>query len=377
MQQRLKDDVMTTPITIAHVVPSFGCGGLERVIANLINETAPERAKHVIISLTDDFTMLDGITADAMRGVTTHCLHKRPGKDIACHGRLFTALRHIKPDVMQTYNFGTIEYHGVAALAGVKRRIHADHGLGGDDPKGNNTLHNRFRQAISVLIQDYVVVSDDLSLWVRDTVGVPSKKVSKVLNGVDVPSRPASLAPPPSDAPFRLLSVGRLAPVKNQALLLDAMALIQRQHPTLPIALDLIGDGPERAALNARHANLLYPERVVLHGLVMDPQGHFERCDAFVLSSNYEAMPMTVLEAMAQCKPVICTQVGGVADFISEQEAILIPPGDPQIMADAIVAMYRMHHDERQALALRGHARVRDCYSLEKMANTYLRLYKH
>ena len=148
--------------SIVHLVYSFGCGGLEKVIANLINHSTEYDVEHVLISLTDDISMLEQVD----KKIKFFVLGKKSGNDIRTHVKLFSLLKEIKPQTINTYNFGTIEYHLVAKLAGVPIRVHSDHGRGGDDPAGRNKLHNTFRKFIANFITEYIVVSYDLFQWV-------------------------------------------------------------------------------------------------------------------------------------------------------------------------------------------------------------------
>lgn len=133
---------------VVHLVPSFGCGGLEKVIVNLVNNSQQYDVRHVLISLTTEFGMIKAFDVP----VDVYCIGKKPGKDITSHIKLFRLLKRIKPVAFHSYNFGTIEYHLIAKLAGVTTTVHCDHGRGGDDPKGLNQFNNRFRKIISLFI---------------------------------------------------------------------------------------------------------------------------------------------------------------------------------------------------------------------------------
>ena len=93
--------------SIVHLVYSFGCGGLEKVIANLINHSTEYDVEHVLISLTDDISMLEQVD----KKIKFFVLGKKSGNDIRTHVKLFSLLKEIKPQTINTYNFGTIEYH--------------------------------------------------------------------------------------------------------------------------------------------------------------------------------------------------------------------------------------------------------------------------
>lgn len=359
---------------IVHLVTTFNCGGLEQVIVNLIKHTPADLGvEHVVISLMDEIDMAKQLPEDTL----CISLHKQPGNDPKIHLKLFQLLKLLKPTAFHTYNFGTIEYHPIAKLAGVKVNVHADHGLGGDHPEGKSFFHNKIRKLASFFINEYIVVSDDLKNWVINTVGVNAKKVDFVFNGVEVqeyaPNQRENFT---KEAPFKLLNVGRAAGVKNQASLIRAFSLAKIKDPEMNIHLTIVGDGPEFNNLLSLRDELGLSESIALPGLQFDINDRMAQCDGFVLSSKYEAMPMTVLEAMSNTRPVICPMVGGVCDFISNDDAMLIKGNCDESLADAIVNLYHMPARERESMASRGYQSVFNVYSVKNMVSKYMKKYR-
>lgn len=349
---------------IVHLTPSFGCGGLERVIANLISSERGQKAEHIVISLSDELSFGYALPEN----VELISMEKKNGLDLWVHARLFKLLKKLKIDVFHTYNFGTIEYHAMAKLAGAKLCVHSDHGLGGDDPKGENKTHNIFRKSISHLIDHYIVVSEDLKNWVTKTVGVDEKKVEFIFNGVPVPKEIPPAKGRAYSTPFQLLIVGRLVAVKNHKNLFEA--LMNCQQRGLNLQCHVVGNGPLEDELKAQARDL----PVVFHGHQKEVTPFIRNCDALILSSDYEAMPMTILEAMAQGRLTICPNVGGVASFISERESIMPKTNDPELLADAIEEIINLKDSE--ALRNRAFELVSEKYSVEMMAERYMAIYQ-
>ena len=178
---------------IAHVLYRLDTGGMEHVAVSVINGTR-DRYRHAVICLTGF-----GALRDAIEDKTTPCiaLDKRSGKDPACHVRLWRALRKLRPDLVQTYNLGTLDLAPAIRLAGVRRHVHAEHGRNAADPRGENRKYHRLRRAMAPFITRFVAVSDDLATWLIDRVGLPAAKVALIPNGIDTQvfaphARPAS-----------------------------------------------------------------------------------------------------------------------------------------------------------------------------------------
>ncbi len=351
---------------VVHLVYSMGCGGLEKVIVNLINGSY-EEVEHIIISLTPEFEMTAGIIPD----IKIFCLDKKPGKDIGCHHRLYKLLKKLSPDAINTYNFGTIEYHLTAFLAGVKTRVHSDHGHGGDAPDGLNKKNNFIRKVSSFFINDYVVVSQDLMDWVTRVVKVKPQRLHLIQNGVDVPDE--IFFPSRAKGEEKVVcTVGRLDPVKNQALLIAAFKEVLLKTGQ-PIRLKIIGDGSERENLIHLAKTLNISNNVDFLGYRDDIHYQLVSCDLFVLSSHYEAMPMTILETMAVGRPVITTDVGGIRHFIDESVVSFVKPGSVIQLAEEMLLSISNFPIEKVKNA---HRLVQDKYSLRAMCEQYVNIYK-
>jgi glycosyltransferase involved in cell wall biosynthesis len=126
--------------------------------------------------------------------------------------------------------------------------------------------------------------------------------------------------------------VGRLSREKGADLFVEALG----QVADLPWDAVIIGEGGERAALEARAAALGLTGRVHWLGLVPDAGRAMAAFDGFVLSSRTEGTPIALLEAMAAAVPTVATTVGGVPDVISDGEAWLVPPASPGRLAGAL-----------------------------------------
>ena len=353
--------------SIVHLVYSFGCGGLEKVIANLINHSTDYDAEHILISLTDDISMLEQVD----KKIKVFVLDKKSGNDLKTHFKLFSLLRNLKPQAINTYNFGTIEYHAVAKLAGVPVRVHSDHGRGGDDPAGKNKLHNTFRKFIANFITEYVVVSYDLFQWITNDLKINRKKVSLLFNGVDVPQQIEHS----SSSPKTFVTVGRLDKVKNQKLLIDAFALaVNTIEGFEDCILNIVGDGPLYDELLSQITSLNMSNSIHLLGFRNDITSILKDSDIFVLSSIYEAMPMTILEAMANKTPVICTNVGGISKFISEKQAWFVESKNCKALANKLNEV--KINDECRLEKIGGAFNfVSEKYEMKQMVKAYMAKY--
>jgi glycosyltransferase involved in cell wall biosynthesis len=187
--------------------------------------------------------------------------------------------------------------------------------------------------------------------------------------GVD----PAEFSPRPSPTrapgePFRLVSIGQLAPAKAQALLIQAVALVSAGGRN--VELTIVGEGSLRPNLERLVGELGLGSRVLLvgacnHDRVAD---YYRRSDAFVLASFAEGVPVVLMEAMAMAVPCVATWITGIPELIvGNVEGLLVPPASVEALAEAIARLM-----DDPALALRigaaGRQKVLSQYNIENNA---------
>ncbi|HEX2699142.1 MAG TPA: glycosyltransferase [Acidimicrobiales bacterium] len=142
-------------------------------------------------------------------------------------------------------------------------------------------------------------------------------------------------------------------------LLAAARAVIDRG---LPVRFVTVGQGPLQAEIEALHRRLELGDRVLLLGRRDDVPSLLAAADVFVLASTYEGYPLAVMEALGAGLPVVATAVGGVVDAVGPDSGVLVPPGRPDLLAEA-VARVATDPGERARLAA-GAARAGDAYDV-------------
>lgn len=196
-------------------------------------------------------------------------------------------------------------------------------------------------------------------------------RIRVIYNPVDLPAIRLAGANPPEHPWLRqktlpvILNAGRLVPVKDQASLLRAFALLRSR---LPARLLILGEGPERPALEKLAAELDITEDVELAGFQQEIYAYLTHSDLFVLSSVYEGLPVSLIEALACGAPVVSTDCkSGPAEILENGRCgRLVPVGDPQALADAMEAALRAGGRNPDGLR-----RAQD-FALEKIVRQYL-----
>jgi sugar transferase (PEP-CTERM/EpsH1 system associated) len=357
--------------TVVHLIFRFDIGGLERVMVNCINAMQNYDYKHIVIALTD----VSDFSTHLHENVEVYQLNKKSGKDLASHWRLFKLLRTIKPDILHTYNLAAIEYHPVARLAGVKGHIHAEHGREISDPEGLNSKHNLLRKLISPFIDYFVPVSTDLDSWLKNIVKIPARKVKLIRNGINTQAFNLTKV---TDNAVRFIHIARFNPVKDQANLLRAFALLVNNHSlkSTEVNLTMVGDGELMTSLKNLTTELSLNEYVQFTGARNDIAELLASADIFVLSSIAEGIPMTVLEAMSSGLPIISTRVGGLPELIEQGiNGYLVEKENTAALAEA------MHHyvDDKNKIidhGSKGQLIIAQKFEESAVVQAYLALYQ-
>jgi glycosyltransferase involved in cell wall biosynthesis len=231
-----------------------------------------------------------------------------------------------------------------AAMAGVPVRI-----AGRREINTDKTIPKLLLQRGAYALSQRIVANSRAAAARLRREGVRADKVRVVSNGVTMPN---AIAPRVPASMTRAIVVANLRPEKGHDVLIDAMAA----RPELRrLQLDFAGDGPCRANLEARARRRGVADRISFLGERGDIPALLDRAHLFILPSRTEALPNSVMEAMAAGLPVVASRTGGICELIDDRvTGILVPPGDAGALADAIV---RTIADPVRAAALGAEAR--------------------
>jgi len=308
---------------------------------------------------------------------------KREGNDLVIPFRLAKLLKERNISILHTHNWSVfVEGMTAAVIAGIRVRVHTVHGNFGVYPKG---ISYRFKEIIRHAVESLltgvtgkiIAVSDEVRRSVCETLYVNPRKIVIVNNGVDVCEKESCGLPPNAgdgelEKEHIIVSVGRLAEVKNVPILMHAVSLVD---VPFPFRLLLVGDGPERGELQRIAYELGISEKVDFLGNRLDVRAILKGSELFVLASMYEGISMSILEAMAMELPVVATRVGGNPEVVSDGESgYLVSPGDPVGMARRISEML-LDKELRVRMGRTGRRIVEERYSTRRMVREYENIY--
>jgi glycosyltransferase involved in cell wall biosynthesis len=298
--------------------------------------------------------------------------------------QLTQLMRQERPDVVHTHTAKAGFLGRLAArLAGVPVIVHTFHGhvLHGYYGPMKNQLLRRMESLLARITDSLITVSDRVK---QDLVAynvAPAEHIRVVPLGLELDAFLNAVAVAGAfrrglglHGGERLVGiVGRLFPIKNHRLFLEAAALVAQQEPS--VRFIVVGDGVLRPELERRSGDLGIADRVIFTGWRRDLPAIYADFDVLAVTSHNEGTPLSAIEAMAAGCPVVATRVGGLPDLIRDGETgCLVPPGDAQALAESLLRLLRDRETARR-LGQTAQTVVRERFAAPRLVGDMERLY--
>jgi glycosyltransferase involved in cell wall biosynthesis len=320
-------------LSLLHIFPTFAVGGAQIRLSTLANHFGVAW-RHAVIAMDGNTACRERLRPDLI--IDFPGIKIRKGNTAANVLHFRRVLTRLRPDVLVTHNWGSIEWAMANATVGL-RHVHIEDGFGAEE-RNRQILRRMWLRRLFLRRATVVLPSCTLSRIATDIWRLPPTQVRYVPNGIDISSfATVKPGPPPwpdiGDGPV-IGTVAALRPEKNLERLLRAFARLQ-----LPARLVIVGDGVERPALETLAQTLGVAQSVRFVGHMHEPQRAYGHFDLFALSSDTEQMPLSVLEAMAAGLPVVATDVGDVAMMLAAENRPFVTPRDEKALAGAFAAL--------------------------------------
>jgi len=355
---------------VLHVVSMFdGVGGVELLLTRLIGWMKERGIRHSIACLRGEAQL----AAQFDESVQVLRLRSR-ANDIRLPWRLVRLLRRVRPTVISAWNWYAWPDVALARLAAIPRAplIFNFHGL---DYAGKMPLRRRVAcRVLAEITTRILTVTDASRALLASATGIPARRVRVIPNGVDTHCFTPHEGRPQQCQTLVVGTVGSLKPIKNQSLLIRAVAELASNG--IDVRLLIAGSGPDAPHLAELSRELCADGFVQLVGRQDDVPAFLRRLDVFVLPSDTEAHPMSLLEAMACGLPCVATRVGGVEDVLAGGRAgLLIEPRDQPALVGALAALTE-RPELRAELGAAARRRVCQEYSKDRMVDAYVTMYR-
>jgi len=317
-------------------------------------------------------------------GLEMEPIHERFPFDLRVLPALRDLVKKIQPHIIETHH---VKSHFLVRLSGVWRScswIAFHHGYTRDARR--TLVYNQLDRWSLRLPSQIITVCEPFAQQLRD-IGVPPSRISVVYNAIAedwinaVPQNHAELPAAcaeygKGDGDRTILAVGRLSREKAFTDLVAAVGQLRDLTPSTRIRLIIAGDGPEKSRIEERARSLRLLENVTLPGHVHDVRPYYRAADVLAISSSSEGSPNVLLEALAAGVPTVATAVWGVPEMVEDKKsALLVPPGDPRAMAEALQRLFT-DASLRKNITLNGRELIASRYSPQSRARVLMDAYE-
>jgi glycosyltransferase involved in cell wall biosynthesis len=368
MKQKKK--VNDSQITVLHVIARLNVGGTARYITRLVEELPKNRIKAFVATGYVQGSEQEDPSAKKLNVIRIPSLGRQinPIKDHFAHKQLIEVIREVKPDILHTHTFkagfiGRTKIREVSKVAGKQVKfVHTFHGHLFDDPEFSgpksfiiSSLERRFAKRTDALVTVGSRVGKEL---LERKIGQPGQ-FTNIPPGVD----PLKI---PKAKPRKKITIGWIARVTGVKNPLRALEIAKR-FPNAEFLLAGGGDLLEQTKAQA-------PRNTKVLGWTDAPK-LFAASDIILSTSENEGMPIALIEAQLASKPVVATNVGGVAEVVINKKTGFVTGKGTEELAKALQKLITSKAlRTTQGRAAKAHATK--AFSVEKMIQTHVSLYK-
>ena len=362
-------------LRVLHIIPTFGIGGAERMVVNLLKAFNHEKFEVAACSLYSEASTFFEKQLKEYK-IPVYYLGKHKGLDLRMIPRLYHLFKTFKPDIVHTHLYAIRNAIIPIILCRIPLRFHTLHSIAYKETDRIGRIINwitfHFCKVIPISISQEVA---------KTTYDLYHVETPIIYNGISVNCfqlkknirsfyrKKENL----KESDIIFIHVANFSPQKNHRLLIKAFGQAVKQSPNLKLLH--VGDGELRNEMEKFVKEKKLEQSIYFLGLRQDIPELLAACDVFILSSDWEGTPMTILEAMAARKPIIATAVGGVPELVENGvTGLLVPPKNTQALAEAILQLVG-NSTLREEMGREGQRKALERFDINQIARQYEELY--
>lgn len=307
---------------IVHIIPTLRFGGAEKIVIDVCNALVQDNQQATIITFCADVPQKERLDARV-----NHVVVEKKGKlSLGLVSGIRSVLKEIQPDIVHTHLFGADVWGRIAAKQLALPVITTEHNI--------NVQENRVKDWIRFFLRNksdrYIAVSYLVQEYLRKKCKV-TKPIDVIYPGISLQEF-SQVVPVQATIPISILMIGRLVQQKGFDIGLEALALVQGEWRCL-----IVGDGPEKQALQKRAVRLGIESRITFRPPTTNVATVFAQADIVLMPSRWEGFGMIAIEAMAAGRTVAATDTGALPELIDHGvSGVLVKTGDSKALAQAV-----------------------------------------
>lgn len=351
------------------VIPTVRTGGAEKLaldISRLLDKNKFEAT--LLCYYSDQPDAYESLIRD--ENIKIVYLNKKLGLDFTMFSKVKEVVELISPDIIHAH-LDTLLYL-IPSFNRNQVKLFTIHSTPCYEASGIlqkiiRTFCFHYKNVIPVAISQCFV--QDIASYYQ----LNEKRIACIPNGIDFGNFNTSKRKKTEDNIYKFITVGSMRPEKNQKLLIKAFAYVRKKNPNTQ--LTIVGDGTLKPEIEKLIAAYHLQDAVNLTGIVSNVGDYLASADAFVLSSDFEGLPLSLLEAMACGLPIVSTKCGGTVDIIDDGvNGYLVDINDIGQLSDA---MYRVTllSEELRLRMIEKSFEILPMYDIKRCTGDYERLY--
>ena len=357
--------------TILHVFSSLELAGSQRRFIEYLEHTATD-FHHTVYAMDGNYEAL--LHTDKARKVSEDEQLVKKGNTFKASLQCRKLLKRFSPDLLITYNWGATEWALANRFLPICPMIHIQDGFTEDEVYAERRRRVFLRQ-VSYRSCKYVIVpSRALEKLVKWSWKLPEGILRHVPNGIDIarfqkPAKADLVQAFSIDTKRPIVgTIAGLRPEKNVGRLIEAFSHVEDHIEG--VQLVIIGGGIGMAALKMLAGRVCKPGSVILTGNLSEPEHILPTFDVFSLSSDTEQMPLSVIEAMAAGLPVVSTDVGDIAQMVSDENRPYVAGSKASTLSAGITELLASP-EKAKSIGAVNRTKAEDTYSIGVMVETY------
>lgn len=348
---------------ILHIITNTELGGAQKVCIDLCR-SAIEDGNEVAVASMDGGYLWNQLPQEVAQYQLKNMVKPiKPGKDLKVYFELLKVKRNFKPDIIQLHSSKAGVLGRMVGLGMSKHVVYTVHGF------DSIRLVHRIFLPLERILQHFCGGIVGVSNY--DKKNLASEKIKKnvttIYNGISETSiKRENNFPFDTQNKKIVLTIARIAPPKNLQLFIDTAKELS------DYLFVWIGGSPE-CNIEEIAQKYMIPDNVILMGDVSNASKYINLCDLFVLFSDFEGLPMTIIEAMSQSKPIVASNVGGIYELVDDANGALIE--NKVDMAKSSILKILNDESLLKSMGEASYNKYKNNFTLDMMWNSYKELY--
>ncbi len=348
---------------IIQIIPSFDVAGAEKMCETLICEQIKENEVQVISLYSNKTWITENLEK---KGVKIFYLDKKRGFQPGIIKKIKKIIKEFNPDIIHSHLYA-VKYALLASNHNKKLKvIHTVHNIASKEQGKLDRLFTKF------FIKRKKLIPVGISPIIKESIKneyEPKFEVPMIFNGIDISKCTTTTH---NDKTINIINVARFSEQKNQKMLVEAFSICKRKFDN--IKLSFIGTGEEVDEVKDYVKQLGLEKDINFLGLQENVYQYLSMSDIFVLSSLYEGMPISLIEAMASSLVCVCTKVGGIADMLEDNVSGILVNVNANELANGLEKIIS-DKNFREKLAKKAKEKSNEFSSIS-MEKNYKKLYE-